>query len=66
MGGRACRLVRLEPYLNPGSKICSLLCSCCVLVQETLYTVSDEKGGCGIKAKGLYEQTNHFNFFFSD
>ena len=50
--------------MNPGSKICSLLYSCCVLVQETLYTISDERGGCGIKAKGLYEQTNHFYFFF--
>ena len=38
--------------------------SCCVLVQGTLYTISDEKDGCRIKAKDLYEQTNHFNFFF--
>jgi hypothetical protein len=34
------------------------------LVQEALYTLSDEEDRCGIKANGLYEQTNEFNFFF--
>ena len=38
--------------------------SCCVLVQETSYTKIDERSGCGKQAKGLYEQINHFNFFF--
>jgi hypothetical protein len=34
------------------------------LVQEALFTLSDEDGRCGITANGLYEQTNKFNFFF--
>jgi hypothetical protein len=29
-----------------------------------LYTISEEKGGPGIKANGLHEQMNDFNFFF--
>lgn len=35
------------------------------LVPEVFYNLSvDEDGHCGIKANGLYEQTNNFNFFF--
>ncbi|CAF2141050.1 unnamed protein product [Rotaria magnacalcarata] len=32
-------------------------------VQEALYTISEEKGGPGIKANGLYEQMKKFDFF---
>ncbi|CAF3041795.1 unnamed protein product [Rotaria sp. Silwood2] len=33
-------------------------------LQEALYTISEEKGGPGIKANGLYGQINKFDFFF--
>ncbi|CAF4696148.1 unnamed protein product, partial [Rotaria magnacalcarata] len=32
-------------------------------IQEALYTISEEKGGPGIKANGLYEQMKKFDFF---